>query len=482
MENGRPFRRRLLWALIAVLGAICILGIAVSLDCVGHKSARQELTLSNGTKLRLQAVLGGTEYIYSTKGLRDRIADSLSWLPFASSLRSPDGYYQERFRNSGPAVSVLFEPDGPLPSGQRVRLADESGWATEIGSTHYMYAERYTGATPPPLVYYTSSVSPRTRQLTLSIIQPSYGLSAKEKELGSFHFANPLQKMNYVPLKGTKLPAQASDAQLSVTLLRLVTNVDREWPYSVGLGRKLRAGEMAALTPAANQSSNPMTWLAFQVQEGDRITTACHVDSFLGIDALGTQLRASSTINREHADFNSFAAEPSLWSDCGAFQLQIDLVRWTEFPPDDLWTFDVDVPSTATFRAESRSHGNGSSEFYLAGVGGPGAYSPNHGCTALGILLDFEVPENTTETRRLQLVKAVDNFGRQLNESVRCGGGYGKGAGSNLEFQSFGLGWRNRMQSEKIPESAVPTSITVTMAFTRTRRFEFIAEPEVAKK
>jgi hypothetical protein len=176
---------------------------------------------------------------------------------------------------------------------------------------------------------------------------------------------------------------------------------------------------------------------------------------------------------------NLFQGRPGMWTGTGAFNVHMELARTANFLPDELWTFAVDVPSSGTFVSDGRVQYVAGAPVHFTGIGGPSAQSPNAGCAASRLVVDFETNDVTTQTRRLELVSAVDNFGRKLHGTVWCGGP----RTSRGDLHSFGLDWYDQFGEKKpaISDATAPTTMTVTVAFTRAHTFDFMAEPEAAK-
>jgi hypothetical protein len=465
--------RRVVLSVAVVLLACCMIyvGALVVDRLTTQVSAEEKQQLPDGSTVALRTVLGGTDVHFTTKRFTHRLLEMLP-TSLARRLAPNASYYEEKVH--GPNVVVLFfqrtvPASGSATSLYQVTVSDGHAWGSEHSSSYYTYPKTGSG---DPLLYYVFSVPPTAQDLIVQFKSPN-SVPDSSSVLASFKVKNPLYNPNPPKFSGGMLPLSASDRMLSATLLKCVSGVDEKWSWDAR--RKLGVNSVLLARPPRGKPDQSVTFFAFQLAENDQVTTAWKVNTFHARDALGSDLRENTSWNDPGNELLLYQATPALWTGAGAFAMEMEFLRTDNYPEDELWTVTVDVPTTSTFVKDGRSSGTGMRQLTLLGVGGENTNSPNHGCTSGGMLLDFLVPESTTDTRRLEIVSATDNLGRKLARGMLCGGGFGNYPGKVV--QSYTVEWLQA--GKQLPDRG--SSVTLCVAFTKAHKLTFTVEPEAAK-
>jgi hypothetical protein len=284
-------------------------------------------------------------------------------------------------------------------------------------------------------------------------------------------------RADFKPPAKTILPQFAHDKVLSATLLRVVSGVQENWTWAK-LKQKTVAAQLGDVHPSTTTNTRPVTWMAFQLQENDRVTTGWKVENLTATDTVGSMISSSLSWNQAHRDFNVFQFGPPLWCGAGAFTIQAEFTRDGNYLPDELWTFDADVPTTALFVELRKSQNMGGVPAVLEGIGGPKADSPHGGCTSEYMHIELGVPESSSDPRRLHLISAVDNLGQKLRQGCSSTSNDG-----GMKVHSFALEPERAVYygSGRPAGEPLATSVTVTLALTRSHFLFFTAEPEPAR-
>ena len=467
--------------LAAITLAIVAVGGALLLDSFSPRpGSEQQQTLPDGSTIALKAVLGGTNYTFSTKTFWDRFRENVP-REFQSLVPRSRGYYEEQINGSNRTLCVFYDRQGGAISGGSSNfdytavLSDKSGWSSRLNNTNFIWPKYSTGGSLAIAYSKFDAFPPFARELTVSLYANSIA-DSDTSPVAQFHFQNPVLVPGTNALVTKLATLHANDSTLSVTLLRVVTKVDNAWTWESVRG-KVSGSIVSALQPK-RATRHPVTWMPFQVQEGNHLTTDWQIEGIKVTDATGTEFTNHASWQNGYKDFAAYAFEPPLWSGNGAFNLHVEFVRVAHRPADELWTLDVDVPTSNSLVPDGRSKVFDTMRVELAAVGGPASKSNLSGYSGTKhLLVEFWVTAASAANRRFQLVSAVDNLGRKLRSTGETTSFQG-----SKDLHSFGL------QTEVMPlqdaasaQDASPTSVTVTVAAMRSHFLDLVVDPEAAK-
>lgn len=476
----------LLVTIAAVAVALLAIGAVMVTDAGKPVRALEQVQMMpDGIELGLNAVRGGISYELDTRTRLQHFREKLpSFLP--ERLRNPGEYYQQTITHDGPTITAFLQPTGRGPSASaparawpyRASISDERGWTAETNAVGYIYPNSSYGGPslsgPSPAVcYVTFTVPPLARDLTLSL----YSQQGKEGAgpVAKFQFPNPLYNSAIKPLTASPATLQAHDDTLSVTLLRAATYVDQHWTWEALRGDDVAQKALGLVPKRATKQST--TWLLFQAEEAGRITPRWRIENVVCADASGAKFTNNMSWQNEHRDFVSFNFQPPLWAGMGAFRMKMEFVRSAAFPPDEMWTLDVDVPTSTDLVQDGRITTIGEMQLGLSEVGGPARTAAAHCGTRNTLMLQFAHNLPQTDKRRFQFVSGVDNFGRKLQ--LMCNSAE---ATDSSMTRYFAFDPESTAPTRSLARvDPLPTSVTVTVAATRSHFLEFIAEPEAAK-
>ena len=457
------------------LGAVAV--ALVIIMAVVVSGARQEesvgpsQTLPDGTVLRLKAVVGGTNYNYSTKTRLQTFAEKLP-SPLSRLLQTRGPYYQKTGLGPVRCLSVIF--DTPAEKHVEVTgwdyrsvLTDNNGLVMEANHTDYLWPELAGSGFKKVLPAATFlSVPATTREFSLVL----YATHSDDDTtpIAKWGIANPAFDPKYAPLAGKPLPQTASDAQLSVTLELLVTGVDPDWLHL--LKDKSKIDNVKVVSIPAPSKKLPWTLLAYSIEEAGKPTDAWRIENLKATDAAGSPLSASSARQEKLGPFAVYQFQPVLWAGGGALNLALEFTRSKNYSPDELWTLDLAVPTTATLFSDGRSQSFGATNVTIEFVGGPGASSSRGGCTGNYMVVELAEQPSTKDRRVLHVTSAVDNFGRTL--VTGCSSMRGPDAPGRPVLHTFNLNPFPSRYYKPLPAEPKITSVTMTIAFTRSHTLE----------
>jgi hypothetical protein len=276
------------------------------------------ITLSDGTVLVFRGATYGTVHEYHGGGWRGRMA---GWLPERMAKRIRQGgsivtTYQ-------PSLTVWFERTRLSSQTAPVAIELVLGTGTSFSwaeKTHGLSSGLPGGATIEGVGWTT--FPRRGRTITLRLYDGGVNRPDR-RQAGEFTFANPAIT-NPPGWQPEPLPATRRVEDFDVTLKEFITGVDRS--------------HGGALRPAARPTESGVH-ARLGISRSGQDVSDWHPSSAELSDATGNQVRSTrwTGLQKAPGDY-SLNFTPSLWTDERAWKLRLELSRWTNFPPDEVWT------------------------------------------------------------------------------------------------------------------------------------------------
>jgi hypothetical protein len=328
MKTGSKSRK-----LFALITSLLGVGIIVLIWAFGPRE--QQLTLSDGTVIKLRKVSFGTNHVFGSPwallinrlpdGLRERLVE------FAPDSLSVDSF------ETGPALFLWLE--GKLGSnvevqGMHLMLAPADARPAVYSGSFFVFPVGHPRF--EPLGYEYFNLWPRrAEEIDIVVFNGSDMAPENLREVGRFRVRNS-ERYPVPPWKAEELPVTRQSGDLEVKLKEFVSGIS--YPEDFGeRGDEQYFSRYKVGIPAIE----PAVFVALEAKTVGRTSEDWTVERVELSDPTGNRIDGRIFYRTE----KTLAIASALWPDEPAWKLTMDLKRETGHEPDDLLVFtNVHIP------------------------------------------------------------------------------------------------------------------------------------------